>query len=531
MDGLQYVLTVNGATALMHGSNTNGVARRPTTATTAAAGKVAEQSTVKTKVINLPGASSKDEWGAVHYRFRNTTLDTDSLPCVQFQAKSISVEEFVKAIDFKRRPVFGDNRKLLDAGRLAVYKQIPCSSEFEKHEFEGAIPVNTTVLVRRVPSVPIGRATVYRHFVSKSVPAPIAPQMVPLSSVPTVNSGSGSSSSNSDKTSTPNSAAMNFLDSLSLLPPSSIPKGYLPISPPVTLDSSTQPSPLQISRIKEEYARHKHGSERFVRGVLPSGKVCQLCNMPGHWQHLCRLYKPPSPVDHLQTCRVCHATGHHASICPEREGGGIMPFLRHYFDAAEREKEEKKTRKRKAPSSDYVCNLCHTSGHWIEQCSLYVCRNCQQKGHASDTCTAPRQPRKQKSPQGSGRLSHSTDAEANDSALVPEKRTYPPRTVGLSDIINNSTTSIVVPSASASNSANPNSSIDDTTFEQFFNLAPESLLCTICNTQFKECVTIDCCFTSFCNGCISTRSECPRCLQNTKDYKLVPNTRVQALLL
>lgn len=132
--------------------------------------------------------------------------------------------------------------------------------------------------------------------------------------------------------------------------------------------------------------------------VPPEDYICKLCNIPGHWLRDCSLFEPhqghlranhehsqfpsvperpsagrhPPPGNYI--CRLCGVPGHWIEQCskfqPKRD------FLATHFHntsaSNNRNSSGNSSNSTSAPPRNYVCNLCHKPGHWIQQCSEFV---------------------------------------------------------------------------------------------------------------------------------------------------------------
>lgn len=180
----------------------------------------------------------------------------------------------------------------------------------------------------------------------------------------------------------------------------------------------------------------------------PSSYVCHRCSTPGHWIEDC-----PKAAESAATgepppgyvCHHCSVAGHWVSACPKKAARGKQqrPAKVRAADGAEPPPHEsameegevqeaasdgtagegaagasseggpakrakpanaKAASEKKGfspvPPPGYVCNACHSTGHWLEQCPRrdeyrkgapptgYVCVKCNQAGHWVHNCTA-----------------------------------------------------------------------------------------------------------------------------------------------
>ena len=168
------------------------------------------------------------------------------------------------------------------------------------------------------------------------------------------------------------------------------------------------------------------------RKKVPPGStyVCHRCKVPGHWVQDCpqAVGSAPPPAGYL--CHVCRIPGHWLEDCPGKSqaklkckvaraaGGEVEDGEVEEGEMEEGEMEEEGARGRAkrpkhaavdgkggekrygAPPEGYVCNACHSTGHWLEQCPRlgeyrkgappagYVCVKCNQAGHWVHNCTS-----------------------------------------------------------------------------------------------------------------------------------------------
>lgn len=152
----------------------------------------------------------------------------------------------------------------------------------------------------------------------------------------------------------------------------------------------------------------------------PGDYVCRLCGVPGHWLKDCSLFEPrhtniigesnrslsmsssnndngntigaphhhhhhhrPSPPNSY-VCRLCGIVGHWIEHCPRFEPkshnitGGISNHGHtvnngdNHIGIIQNGTTTTAIGNGSQPPKNYICNLCHQSGHWIQQCSLFT---------------------------------------------------------------------------------------------------------------------------------------------------------------
>ena len=225
----------------------------------------------------------------------------------------------------------------------------------------------------------------------------------------------------------------------------------------LTVQLRTSAPERPFDEMLQRHVREQSGQvDRMERErELPPGYVCNRCQQPGHWITACPQKVPRTvarpavpPPESKYICKLCAVAGHWVDCCPtlavapeahesateksackgtggssrgrgrgrgrslggsgDSSGGGGGSGASGVVSegialAADEDDGQEAKRARKnfgKPSAGYVCNACHGTGHWLQQCPRYkeykekapppgyVCKQCNQAGHWKELCTS-----------------------------------------------------------------------------------------------------------------------------------------------
>ncbi len=218
-----------------------------------------------------------------------------------------------------------------------------------------------------------------------------------------------SNTSNISNASISNSSNVNTNSTSVVRPP-----GYPMINRPITPSSTASSSSNSVA------------FNRAFNNHPPSDYVCKLCNCDGHWMKDCKLYEPRSPTSSISSgssssfkngngqhhqgynnnnspnsnnrtflppgnyvCRLCNVSGHWIDQCSKfqpkhlelgngntENGSGSFsnsaPVLPPMLGPGPTPNYRPPAYLSKPVPSNYICNLCNRSGHWIQQCTEFT---------------------------------------------------------------------------------------------------------------------------------------------------------------
>ncbi|KAJ3219628.1 hypothetical protein HDU67_000116 [Dinochytrium kinnereticum] len=127
----------------------------------------------------------------------------------------------------------------------------------------------------------------------------------------------------------------------------------------------------------------------------PSGYICKLCFVEGHWLKNCSLYREKRR-DTSPACAINPYTGRQFLLSNVTEAKYLQNSSFIEPSSAARIKKEIRP---SAPPEGYICRKCNVAGHWIQQCNFnhmkpstpmppdsYICKICSVPGHWIYTC-------------------------------------------------------------------------------------------------------------------------------------------------